>query len=291
MSVYLGTNAVSMLGGGSSGGGTPTLQAKTYTVDSAGTETIEADSGYDGLSEVEVTVPSGTAGTPTATKGSVSNHSVSVTPSVTNTSGYIAGSTKTGTAVTVSASELVSGSETITENGTVDVTNLAEVEVNVSGAGASNFVTGTFTTGSSAGASSVSIPYTGSGYPIAAIVVVEGGAYNSDNTDWYNSLQRYAVGMWSMSKSVQTSAPTYTTSGTQNQGVTTTIYKNSTSTSTTYASKSAMNTNTYSSSDATGAATSCVRLKSGNVLSYYVNTSSYGLLPSTTYRYYIVYSS
>ena len=37
----------------------PTLQAKTYTVSAAGTDTIEADSGYDGLSEVEVTVPSG----------------------------------------------------------------------------------------------------------------------------------------------------------------------------------------------------------------------------------------
>ena len=34
------------------------------------------------------------------------------------TTGYIAGSTKTGTAVTVAASELVSGSETKTENGT-----------------------------------------------------------------------------------------------------------------------------------------------------------------------------
>ena len=39
------------------GGGEPNLQAKTYTVSGAGTETIEADSGYDGLSEVEVNVP------------------------------------------------------------------------------------------------------------------------------------------------------------------------------------------------------------------------------------------
>lgn len=82
-------------------------------------------------------VPTGTAGTPTATKGSVSNHSVTVTPSVTNTTGYITGSTKTGTAVTVSASELVSGSETKTANGTYDVTNLQTLVVNVSGGGSS----------------------------------------------------------------------------------------------------------------------------------------------------------
>ena len=78
---------------------------------------------------------SGTEGVPSAAKGTVSNHSVSVTPSVTNAAGYIAGGTHTGTAVTVSASELVSGSETKTENGTYDVTNLASVVVNVSGGG------------------------------------------------------------------------------------------------------------------------------------------------------------
>ena len=77
------------------------------------------------------TVSSGTEGTPIATKGAVSNHSVTVTPSVTNTTGYISGGTKTGTPVTVSASELVSGSQTITENGTVNVANLAEVVVDV----------------------------------------------------------------------------------------------------------------------------------------------------------------
>ena len=82
-------------------------------------------------------VADGTAGTPTATKGTVSNHSVSVTPSVTNTTGYITGGTKSGTAVTVSASELVSGSETKTQNGTYDVTNLAEIVVDVQGGGSS----------------------------------------------------------------------------------------------------------------------------------------------------------
>ena len=169
--------------------GTPSLQTqtKTYTpTESVQTETVTAESGYDGLDEVDITVnavsssyvgtgitrrsstdlsasgatvtvpsgyyasqatksvSSGTAGTPSATKGTVSNHSVSVTPSVTNTTGYITGSTKTGTAVSVSASELVSGSETKTANGTYDVTNLAELVVNVASSPAKT-KTGTFT--------------------------------------------------------------------------------------------------------------------------------------------------
>lgn len=182
MAVYLGTNMVNVHGGGN-GGSSPTLQTKTksYTPsETAQSETVAADVGYDGLEEVNVSVgaisstyvgsgitrcsssdltasgatvsvpsgyyssnasksvSSGTAGTPTATKGTVSNHSVNVTPSVTNTAGYISGGTKTGTAVTVSASELVSGSETKTANGTYDVTNLASLVVNVSGGGGSS---------------------------------------------------------------------------------------------------------------------------------------------------------
>lgn len=154
--------------------GQPNLQSKTkaYTpTESAQTESVSADSGYDGLDTVSisvgaisntyvgtgitrrsstdltasgatVTVPSGyysaqaskavasgTAGTPTASKGTVSNHSISITPSVTNTAGYISGGTKTGTAVTVSASELVSGTLSITSSGTKDVTNYASASV------------------------------------------------------------------------------------------------------------------------------------------------------------------
>lgn len=149
----------------------PNLQAKTNINPTESSQTITADSNYDGLSSVQInaisntyvgsgitrrsstdlivsgatvtapagyysraskSVASGTEGTPTATKGTVSNHQVTVTPSVTNTTGYITGGTKTGTAVTVTASELASGNKEITQNGTnIDVVGYSTVSVAV----------------------------------------------------------------------------------------------------------------------------------------------------------------
>jgi hypothetical protein len=165
------------------------------------------------------------------------------------------------------------------------------------GGGVSNVVIGEFTADAGTGAAhTVTIPYTGSGYPIAAMVFIKGGAYNntsSGDTDWYNSTQRYAVGQWTYHKSVQDSTPTYATSGSQNQGVTTWIFKNNASTATTYSRSSAMNTNVLSSSNATGAGATCVRFKgnAGKTLSYYTASTSYGLLAGHTYTYIIIYSS
>lgn len=78
-------------------------------------------------------ISAGTEGTPTAIKGTVSNHQISITPSVTNTAGYISGSTKTGTAATVSAVELVSGTLNITSNGNYDVAVYSSATVSVEG--------------------------------------------------------------------------------------------------------------------------------------------------------------
>lgn len=135
---YFYTSAgVKTQGTASGGGGSPTIESLSITPTTS-QQTFNSSS-VDGYKPVTVAaMPSGTAGTPTAAKGTVSNHSISVIPSVTNTTGYITGSTKTGTAVTVSASELVSGSETKTANGTYDVTNLAELVVNVSGGSGKN---------------------------------------------------------------------------------------------------------------------------------------------------------
>ena len=105
-----------------------TIATKTSSDLTASGDTVTVPAGYY-ASQANKAVSAGTAGTPTATKGTVSSHSISVTPSVTNSAGYISSGTITGTAVSVSASELVSGTKTISASGTTDVTNYASASV------------------------------------------------------------------------------------------------------------------------------------------------------------------
>ena len=111
-------------------------QTKTY-IRPQGTVTISSSGNTDVTAYATASVSAGSA-TASATKGTVSNHSVTVTPSVTRTAGYITAGSANGTAVSVSASELVSGSETKTANGTYDVTNLAQLVVNVASGSSKN---------------------------------------------------------------------------------------------------------------------------------------------------------
>ena len=162
-------------------------------------------------------------------------------------------------------------------------------------------VQGTFTTGSTGGSTgSVNLSYSGTGYPIACFVFVNGGANNSTssgNTTWVNSKDRYDVGFYSMTKAEMNTTPTYATSSSvsANWGVVTIIYKNSTSDSTSYTRTSNMSAVTYNSSS-TNASTSynCVRFKGNNkTLSYYIGnraSNAVGLARSTTFQYIIVYS-
>ena len=110
----------------------PTGEARTSSDITVSGATVNVPAGLYS-SAASKSVASGTAGTPTASKGVVSNNSVTVTPSVANTTGYITGGTKTGTGVTVSASELVSGNKALTPNETaqtgINVTNFATVSV------------------------------------------------------------------------------------------------------------------------------------------------------------------
>lgn len=85
-------------------------------------------------SAMTYSVPSATQRTmnlPTATKGTVTNHTMTIGVGVANSKGFYASGVTRGNPIYVSASELVSGSETKTQNGTYDVTNLAELIVDV----------------------------------------------------------------------------------------------------------------------------------------------------------------
>jgi hypothetical protein len=195
------------------------------------------------------------------------------------------GSQVTGTSTAI----VPSGTKSITENGTgIDVTQYASVDVAVpTSGGASNVVIGSFTTGSTEGGTgSISVPYTGSGFPLACMVYIAGGAYNntaSGNTTWYNSTHRYAVGQWTYHNAQQASSC--------NTGVTTWVYKNNASSATTYSRSSAMSTTVRTTSNATGAGATCVRMSvDGKTLKWYVSSTSYGLLASTEYTYIMIFS-
>lgn len=172
MGVYLGTNAVDMLGGQRSvgGGGSPTLQTKTKTYTptaSQQTESVSADSGYDGLDTVNITV--------------------NAIPSE-----YI----------------IPTGNKSITENGTnIDVAQYETVTVNVSGSSKNVQVlqstsrtnsssltkvlgdltvskTGTYDIYWSGGRSNTSSSYTW-----GTRLYVDGSGYGTENTTWTNNCQ------------------------------------------------------------------------------------------------------
>lgn len=370
--------------------------------------TVTAPAGYYANSASKA-VASGAVGLPYGSKGNVTNHTIKVTPFVTSVTGYIVGETRTGNAVTVAASELVSGTKSITANGTsIDVTNYAAVDVavpsgspnlqdktvsytptetaqseavtagtgydglgtvtvnvgaisdtyvgsaiptkaaqtynvttdydqtiaagtyltgaqtfkkmvlqgktvtangyvtadagfdalgsvtvNVSGGGASNIITGTFTAPAAGTEAKVTLGYTGSGYPIMAIIAVDGGSYASGTT-FYDSTHRYAIAQFAMTKGNATTAPSYETTGTANYGVVSVIYKNSTSVSTTYTRTSTMSANTFSASNANSTSTTAMRFRSKTSMSVFSSANSgtsYGFLAGTVYRYWIAYSS
>ena len=97
---------------------------------SASGATVSVPAGYY-ASSASKAVASGSV-TASATK-SISSHTATVTPSASVTAGYIS-SGATGSAVTVQASELVSGNLAITENGSgIDCSTYSTVSVNVSG--------------------------------------------------------------------------------------------------------------------------------------------------------------
>lgn len=217
----------------------------------------------------------------------VTDHTLSVTPSVTNSAGYISGGTHTGSSVSVTASELVSGTKTITQNGLIDVANYASVLIG------DIVITGTFTGTTGGSSSDVSIPYTGSGYPIALIICPTEGPYNSSTGSYYNLLSYCATAIFVGVKAEIDVAPQYGSNISANHMIVMHRYKSSTSNATQYSIQQGTSY-MYSNTDATSGGISVVRLKTTTTMSVYFSSGSgtnYGFAPNIEYTYYIVYSS
>ena len=157
--------------------------------------------------------------------------------------------------------------------------------------GASNLVTGTFVFTGSASAHTITLDYSGNGYPIACAIVLDDGVLNETYT---NTIARYSIAQWFMTKTYIDETPTYATSGNANLGAVASVYKSSTSTAATLTRTNNASTNTFSSSASTGSTTTCVRFRSKTSMSVYVGatsgTSRQGFFNGLTYRYWIIYS-
>lgn len=157
------------------------------------------------------------------------------------------------------------------------------------GGGAANCVCGTFTTSSTTGAAqTITIPYTGSGFPMTCNIYLPEGYSNPEGTV-YSTVHQYGVVYIALIKETN-GAPEYSRSD-SDYGYRETRYKSNATDGTMYSSSSG-SVAMFSTSSADSYAATCARFNSSTQLSVYVNSAGgYGLIPSTEYAYCIGYSS
>lgn len=187
---------------------------------------------------------------------------------------------------TATASDVASGKIFLASNGTI-TTGTAS-----GGGGASNLVTGTFKfSPSSASAQTVTLNYSGSGYPIAWLFVLNDGVKDATYT---STIARYAIAQIVGTKTYPLQTPTYSTSGESNQAAILSLYKSSTSNASSTTSVATLTSNIFSSSAATDSTSTCIRFNSKTSMSVFAGapsgTSRYGFFNGLTYRYWIIYS-
>ena len=198
-----------------------------------------------------------------------------------------------GTLTSGSATAPVLTTKSITANGTYNASSdsadgYSSVTVNVSG-GASNYVSGKFTVPNSTNTvQTISIPYTGSGYPVLVVIVPEAGAYNT-NGPIYAVTQQYATIMFVIAKGTPAFTPDYTGSGTSNNAEAIELHKGTSKTNTTVSRTNGAFS--YTQSNPTASTSNVATIYDAKTLKYYVASSSYGLMAGIEYRYHVVYSS
>ena len=180
----------------------------------------------------------------------------------------------------------------ITQNGTYTassgVDGYSPVTVNVSGGGLTSVVRGSFRYASE-GWQTISVSYSGTGYPIGLAIFIKNGI--SDST-YSQTVRRYAISEFYVSKNYNKVAPTYSGDG----SISLYRYKNSSSDPTNNNGGN-NTTSVYSTSESTyNSAGYAVRISGDKQIKVRMvniseNTSRYGFLVSTDYEYIVIYSS
>ena len=162
----------------------------------------------------------------------------------------------------------------------------SQVTVNIQPLGC---ISGTFK-GTQTGALQVSIPYTGNGYPINAVIFPEDGILDTTSYFYQNAVNGSAC-FYSMAKSIVEAVPDYLENEDKNKAGVMLRKKNGTSDPNAYTHVGSISNQIYRSGTATESDANCVRFNSATQMSVYINSAGSGFLPNVDYRYCIIYSS
>lgn len=157
------------------------------------------------------------------------------------------------------------------------------------GGGGGNVVGGTFT-GTTAGDKSISVPYTGNGFPIALMVFVADGSDNS-SSDYYSLVQRYAISFLCILKKDTSTQPNYSSSNvSQNIGIDLMRYKGDASVATNYNTGSQECIFCGSNNLDGSSLHKILNFTNSTTMNVYIAQSDRGFAKDIEYGYVVVYS-
>lgn len=183
-----------------------------------------------------------------------------------------------------------SGTISITQNGQVDVTQYASADVNVSSGGGGNSVSGSFKA-TEDGVLNISLPYIGTGYPLALIIYVKDGYSASDNTDFYDLVSSGAMCVWGAIKSYPNVAPSYDGNGEADGMAAFHVRKNSSTDAHRYTAQTNANTPLFRATNPFASWNNLISIPSATSMEVYADSTGLTFRPNVEYAYHIIYSS
>ena len=180
--------------------------------------------------------------------------------------------------------------KSITANGTYAASSdNADGYSSVTVAVPSKLVTGTFTGEIAGAAMDITLDYSGNGYPVAALIYPSDGPYKQGST-WYTTVQKSAIGIYSMVKQEIGTTPSYSNAGTNDYGYVLAMFKSSDSDPTAMTDNKSANTVTYRDINASATYADAVRFRAKDKMTVYIAGTSYGFMKDLPYTYQIMYS-